>query len=303
MPALDPVVALAAFGGTARRSQLVGQVSRRSLNRAVRNGQVIRTGRVYAVPPSDEGLVAARQLFGVASHRSAATHHGFALPPGPDLQDVTIPPRARRAVVPDGVQLHWSPVPAADRDAAVTSQVLTVVHSLRDLPLRDALAIGDSALRSGVPRRDIWAAVAALRGPGSAIARTRSAQLDARAENAFESAGRAILIAAGITGFLPQVVVRGRGRFIGRVDLGNRELLIAIELDGAATHAGADAMVADCVRHTSLTAAGWRSLRFTWEQVMFRPGWVLEKTLDTIEVATRAGKATKRPLRTQKPAA
>lgn len=294
---LDPVVALGAFGGTARWSQLQRSVRRRQLARAVREGHVLKLGAVYALVGTDEGLVAARRLRGVASHRSAARQHGFALPPGPDHHDVLLPPRSHRSTVPEDVRLHFGAVPEADRAEGVTNRVLTVVHCLRDLPLRDALSVGDSALRAGVPHEDIAAAVASLRGPGSARARQRFALLDARSENAFESSCRALLIDGGIRGFRPQVTVTHRREFVGRVDLGDAVLRIAIECDGFATHGSRQAMVADCVRHTRLTAAGWRSLRFTWEQVMFRGPWILAQVAATIDwaAATRTRKATQRP--------
>lgn len=294
---LDPVVALSAFGGTARWSQLRRRVIRRRLARAVADGLVQKRGRVYVLAGSDEGLVVARQLFGVASHRSAARQHGFALPPGPEHHDVLLPPRAHRRTVPGDVRLHFGAVPDADRAEGVTSRVLTVVHCLRDLPLRDALSVGDSALRAGVPREDIGGSVASLRGPGSARARRRFALLDARSENAFESSCRALLIEGGIRGFRPQVTVTHRGDFVGHVDLGDPVLRIAIECDGFATHGSRQAMVADCIRHTRLTAAGWRSLRFTWEQVMFREQWVLAQVAATIDWAAATGtrKATQRP--------
>jgi len=45
------------------------------------------------------------------------------------------------------------------------------------------------------------------------------------------------------------------------------------------------------VRHTELTSAGWRTLRFTWEQVMFRPEWVLECVRDVIALVAVADRA------------
>ena len=162
----------------------------------------------------------------------------------------------------------------------------TVVDCLRDEPLRVALSVGDSALRLGLVLHDeLSCAVGGLRGPGSARARSRLSMLDARAANAFESCARAILLEAGIEGFEPQVSVRHQGQWIGRVDLANRALRIVIECDGFETHGGRDAFVKDLVRFTLLISAGWRALRFTWEQVMFRPGWVLDRIRDTITLA------------------
>ena len=64
--------------------------------------------------------------------------------------------------------------------AGHTSPLMTVVLCLRDLSTREALAVGDAALRSGRVRlEEILTRVAQLRGPGSGLAKRRAAQLDA----------------------------------------------------------------------------------------------------------------------------
>ncbi len=250
---VEVVDVLTALGGAAHWEQLKGTVSRRRLARAVAAGRVGRQSRLYVLPDAHSAVIAARSLHGVASHRSAARHHGFALPPGPDGEDVTLPPRAKRKDVPPDVRLHWHRLTEEDCMGDYTSPVITVLLCLRDLPLREALSVGDSALSSGTVSYDELARlVGALRGPGSAVARARLQMLDARAANAFESCLRATLIEAGITGFRPQVLMR----------------------------------------HTRLAAAGWRTLRFTWEQVMFHPDWVRDRVCETMTWAGRAGKTT-----------
>jgi very-short-patch-repair endonuclease len=296
---VEVVDALAAFGGAARRRQLSG-VPRRALQRAVADGSVVRQGKVYALPEAGHGVTAARLLHGTATHRSAARHHGFALPPGED-EDVTIPAGARRTAVPDGVRLRRGVLPSAVMALGVSDALLTVVQCLRDCSLRVALSVGDSALRSGkVTYAELEEATAGLRGPGSALARRRLRLLDAKAENAFESCCRAALLEAGITAFRPQVVIRDHDGFVGRVDLADTARRIVVECDGFVAHGSREAMVADCVRHTRLVAAGWRPLRFTWEQVMFRSWWVIDRVRDVIELAQRPRKTTKRPRQARK---
>jgi very-short-patch-repair endonuclease len=156
------------------------------------------------------------------------------------------------------------------------------------LSTREALAVGDSALRSGqVELLALRTRVASFRNRGAARARRRLDLLDARSANAFESCCRALLIEAGIQGFEPQVTIRHDGHRIGRVDLAHRQLRIVIECDGLEHHGTLDAMTRDCIRHTRLVAAGWRPLRFTWYQVMHRPDWVLEQIHNTISAAQR----------------
>jgi very-short-patch-repair endonuclease len=286
MGTVDVVDVLRALGGSARFRDLRGRVSRRRLARAVATGAVLERRGVYSVPGASDVRVAVRALGGCASHRTAAESWGLALPPGDQSVSVMIPPKAQRRRVPREVRLHYARLSEAELEHGVTSPLHTVVDCLRDLSLREALAVGDSALHHGLVDHDELAAeVAALRGPRSAIARERLAMLDARSANAFESSCRAILLEAGLTGFRPQVNITHNGRWIGRVDLADVAGRVVIECDGWATHGSRDGWTRDVTRHTLLVAAGWRPLRFTWEQVMFEPDRVLDLVLDALALA------------------
>lgn len=283
---------LRAFGGAARWRQLAGRVSRRGLERAVAAELVVHDHGTYSLPRTPYAVRTARRLRGVRSHRSAAEHWGFALPPRPDgateRLDVVIGPNAQRSNVPNDVSLHYIGLERDDVDDGVLSPVATVVFALRDLSLREALSIGDSALRSGrVTFAQLRLRVSRLRNRGTAKARQRLELLDGRAANAFESSCRALLLEAGITGFTAQVTIRDRGFWVARADLAHRRLRIVVECDGFETHGTLNAMTMDCIRHTNLVAAGWRPLRFTWRQVMYEPAWVRAKVRDTMAWAER----------------
>ena len=112
--------------------------------------------------------------------------------------------------------------------------------------------------------------------------------LDARSENAFESSARALLVEAGLMGFRPQQHIRQGDRWLGRVDLADHALRIVVECEGFAYHSDRAAFRKDLTRFTSLVAAGWRPLRFTWEQVMFDPEWVKARVLETVGAPTTA---------------
>jgi hypothetical protein len=278
---------LRAFGGTARWSQLKGKVSRRRLARAIADGEVLGDYGTYSLPPTDYATRLARRLRGARSHRSAAEHWGFALPPCGDddaqRHDIAVAPNAVRSNVPDDIKLRYLELAEDDVTDGILSPVATTAFCLRDLSLREALSVGDSALASGkVTVAQIEQRVARFRGPRRVLAMQRLTLLNANSANAFESSCCALLIGAGIDGFEPQVEIRHRGKWIGRVDFAHRLLRIVIECDGFDTHGTLDAMTKDCIRHTRLVAAGWRPLRFTWYQVMRRPDWVLEQVRDTI---------------------
>ncbi len=290
---------LRAHGGFMRWKEITSACTERQLRRAVASGHVVRVARGYAVADAERGVFPARQLGGVTSHRSAASHWGLALPPGPDVEHITVPHKARRPRMLN-VVLHYRDLQPDELVGGVTSPVQTVIDCLRDLPLRDALSVGDSALAASlVSRRQLDRRSAGMRGPGSRRARERVGWVDGRAANAFESSCRAILIDGRVTGFQPQLNIRHDGRFLGRVDLGNLELRIVIECESFAHHGERAALRRDCRRYTELESAGWLVLRVTWEQVMFEPEWVLARVRDG--VALRVNNRRRRSSTAQRP--
>jgi len=291
------VDALRSVGGCARAKALRAMVGRRAIDAAVKNGSITRDNGAYSVTPSDGPRVLATQLRGVRSHRTAAEHHGLALPPGDGRVSITIPRKAQRTGVDTNqVRLRYRDIPPEHLDGDVTTPLRTVLDCLRDEPLTVALSVGDSALDQGlVTWKELADAVRAMLGPRAGLARERAEMLDARAANAFESCARAILLDAGITGFEPQVTIRRRGVFVGRVDLAHRGLRIVIECDGFQTHGDRTSWTSDLLRHSELVAAGWRPLRVTWELVMFNPEWVVECVEDVIEDVLRTRFAAKAP--------
>ena len=52
---------------------------------------------------------------------------------------------------------------------------------------------------------------------------------------------------------------------------------LAIELDGRKFHSDAEALVADSEKARYLKSLGFRVLRFTWNDVIERPHWVLNQ--------------------------
>ncbi|HET6296152.1 MAG TPA: DUF559 domain-containing protein [Kribbella sp.] len=57
--------------------------------------------------------------------------------------------------------------------------------------------------------------------------------------------------------------------------LGHRAARLALEADGYLFHGGRADFAADCRRYDELVAAGWLVLRFTYEQVLSDPDWVI----------------------------
>lgn len=229
----------------------------------------------YALPTADKALTAARAMSGVTSHLSAAAYWGWAVKAPPAQPDVTVP--AKRRVPPkrrDGVTLHWRDLSPTDVDGRVTSPVRTVLDCARDLPFDEALAVADSALRSGgLSRDDLMAAagVAPSRGRQRCLRVARYA--DERAANPFESVLRAIALDVSGLDLVPQVeldldVLRCRP------DMVDRHRKVVVEAESWEFHGHRSALRKDCRRYTVLALHGWLVLRFSWEDVMFQPRFV-----------------------------
>jgi very-short-patch-repair endonuclease len=184
-------------------------------------------------------------------------------------------PRKRRPRPGPPAVLHWSAIDPDDLAGRISSIVRTVVDCARILPFGEALAVADAALSNGrLCRAELVEATKAMRGPGRPNAVEVAAAATGASDSFLESMLRAILMAAGVDGFEPQLLVT-RGRFRVRVDLGHRFCRIALEADGYAFHGSSKEFSADCPRYDELAAAGWLVLRFTYQQVVHAPDWVV----------------------------
>ena len=134
--------------------------------------------------------------------------------------------------------------------------------------------MADSALRAGDIEKDqLLTAVSRLRGRGAPEARRVAHEADGRAANPFESVLRAIVLEFDQLQCVPQKPVATSG-LTYHPDLVDERRRIVVEAESWGWHADQQTHSRDCVRFTLLTAAGWRVLRFTWEQVMHSPAFV-----------------------------
>lgn len=290
---MEVVDALTWRGGVADASLLEHLTSRRRLRTAVESGKVVRLTRGrYALPDADEARRAAARLSGVASHRSAALLHGWELKSRPALPSVTVP-RGRK-VEPwrrTGVHLRWRHLEDDDVWMGQTRAGRTVVDCAKDLPFDEALTVADSALRHSNVTSDLLQRLAdevPTNGRTHALRVARHAT--GLAANPFESVLRAIALDVPGLDLHPQVVIDEDG-WVGRPDLVDVERRIVVEADSFEFHGRRSALRRDCVRYNALTLRGWLVLRFSWEHVMFQPGYVAE-CLRTATVLRPLGRAT-----------
>jgi very-short-patch-repair endonuclease len=287
------------YGGSARWQDILRYSTGHSVRRAVAAGSLRRVSQgVYALPQTLPAYSAAEAMKGLVSHRSAAAHWLMDGLVPDESAHVTVPSRARPRFM-RRIQVHFIDVPAEEQRDGVTSPCRTVLDCALTLPFAQALAIADSALRRGLVTGDDLVRAASTRlGPGRRRIMRVATAADGRADNPFESALRAIIIEAGITGFEPQLGVPEMG---ARADLGNPHLRTLIEADSFAFHGTRDALTRDCRRYDEFVRHGWRVLRFSWEQVMFEPEWVASVIRDTCAVAGREKSRSKSRKRARAP--
>jgi len=281
-------VALQKCGGAARWKTLRGLGVPAHVLRSA-PALVIARG-AFALPAAPPAVTTAVRLGGVASHGSAALLHGFgSWRPDPTLH-VTVAAGSRPPE--PGVRLHRTRLCPCDVDPfrPLTTPLRTVLDCGRVLPLPEALVVLDAALHAGLVRRGpLQAAAEAARGHGAAALRRAVRFADELADSALESVLRLILT-------LLDCDVRSQVRIPGLtapVDFLLDGWLV-VEADGFEFHSDRKAYRNDRGRLNALAARGYVLLRFTWEDVRFRPGWVLEQVARTLSLGPRVTTAGQR---------
>ncbi len=276
MPAMDAHEVIRRLGGTAPYDVVVTHATQASLRRAVREGRVLRLSRgVYGLPELPVPAAAAAAVRGVVSHVSAARIHGLRVPTAPSSVHVTVRPGARPPVLPQ-VTVHWSRLAPSDVTDGVTTVLRTVLDCALTLPFGEAVAVADSALAEQMLVKSDLIVAAYAQPPRRRGRCVRVAEAaDGGADTMFESFTRALLVDAGVGGFVTQLPVLLPG-FTVHVDLGDPYRRVAVEAEGFEYHSDKVAFARDCERYTELAAADWLVCRFTWAQVRFRPEWVVD---------------------------
>lgn len=274
--------------GVVSRGQLLDTgVSEKAMKLRVRSGHLLRLHRgVYAVGHARlrrEGTWLAAVLAypgAVLSHRDAAALHGLR-PGNHRLVDVT--GRNARASQP-GIRFHrTATLDAEDVTTVHGIPVTTVARTLVDLAgtvPRDHLAraVKEAERRNVFDLRAVDATLARTkgrRGPGHRALREAIAEYVAlglsASDSALEDAFLRLTRRVGLSLPATNVLVEGF-----RVDAVWRTHRIAVELDGWQHHHDRGAFERDRERDATLTAAGWRVVRFTYRQVVDRPDSVTQ---------------------------
>jgi very-short-patch-repair endonuclease len=203
----------------------------------------------------------------------------FPPPPDPELIHVAVPhPRRRQGrLVPHGFKL--------DRDSAWNCGGMPVQDDHQ--ALADCLALWDKAQADAMFARIVVtraahpglfaAAVQARRGrTGQSRVRRYSEMLAHGQASELEALLHSALIRAGITeGWCANQAIRAGGQYIGTFDILFPAAKLVIEADGRAYHSAGAAFQADRDRGNQLMAAGYRLLRFTWQDLIQREAEVI----------------------------
>jgi very-short-patch-repair endonuclease len=173
--------------------------------------------------------------------------------------------------------------------------VTTLERTLFDLAGAINEKRADRAIENVLARRrttverlwDVWADLAAPHRPGMRVMRKlllkRGPGYVAR-ESELEIRFSELLDTHGIEQPDWQVQL-GDDDFIGRVDCLFRRPRLIVELDGRIGHVGVLDEARDAERDKRLRALGFRVRRFTWEDVVLRPGWVVSELRKELRLA------------------
>ncbi len=206
--------------------------------------------------------------------------------------EVTAPPDI---VVPRRADLHFRRSTIADDDVTsycglpLTTPVRTCFDLARFLPLADAVAAGDVALRRHLLRLEELREYIARRPRWRGIGQARRVVdlLEPNAESQMESRLRLLLVLSGLPRPEAQVsIYNENGAFVARLDLFYRTASLGIEYDGA-THR--DSLAADAHRLNRLLRAGISVLRYTASDVYKRPGEVVQEVRAELQARKHAG--------------
>jgi very-short-patch-repair endonuclease len=184
----------------------------------------------------------------------------------------------------DGIVIH--------RDELPNEEICTVRGIPATTPARTAFDLGRrKALTSALIRVDALANRTNVKPPdvellvqrhpgvrGLVQLRQVLRLMDAGAESPQETRTRLLLVRSGLPKPETQICVMNRFDYpVARVDMGYRELKVAVEFDGAQHWTDPLQRTADIDRYAELGALGWRIVRVSSDLLRYRPEVVIAR--------------------------
>lgn len=201
-----------------------------------------------------------------------------------------------------GVVIHHRALDRKDRTVFNGIPVTTPSRTLLDLAavadlslveaaLQDALRKGMTTMyrlrllldRSGGKGKPGVRALRRLVGDSLVPRRVTETQLEARLLTLISDAGLPLPLA--------QYVVRQGRHVLARLDFAYPAEKLGIEADGFRFHSGPEDFQRDRERSNVLTLMGWRILRVTWDDLVNRPGKVIEQIRTSLALPPRESRS------------
>ena len=275
-PAMEDHQRLAAdvvrLGGTARYGDLMrAGHSRSRIQAAVRAGavQLVRRG-LAGVPDGEPEIRTALKVNGLITCISAAKELRLWTIKDPECLHLW----SDHGGLPKSVATHRSALVGDRLPGGYVPVIDAVLHTLRCRPPLEALVLAESAVRRGaVGQAEL---VRHLPGPRNGARRAVVQRIGKDADSPLEVIARELFRAAGLR-VETQVEIRG----LGRVDLLIEGRLI-VELDGMDFHWTRDAFRKDRRRNNEGVLSGLPTLRYVYEDVVFRPQAVLAQVMSVL---------------------
>lgn len=226
----------------------------------------------------------------MAGGRTAAVLWGFDLFVEPRQIEVVVPESRERRALEGVVLRRVRGAVAVDRrvlglDAVrLMAPALVVADCAYSRPLREAVVVADSALRSGLVSLEQLQRLATRHRnhPRGRRLRRVLALLDPASESVLESLCRLVLVEHGLVPESQVTITGASGRTIGRVDFLFRDQRLVVECDGRRWHDPEDSRARDRVRDNELERAAYRLVRVTWADVVHRPEHVVQLVRDCL---------------------
>ncbi len=213
---------------------------------------------------------------------------------------------------------HKTPPKLVVHNDALTSDEVTRVDGIAvTSPARTAFDIGRRtrsrlagvqrldalANTTGIGAADVEAVIAAHPGARDLNRLRRVLPLvDSGAESHQESRTRLALIDAGLPWPQTQIEVRDEyGGFVGRVDMGYRELKVGIEYDGPQHWTDPKQRQRDIDRQVALAEQGWVIIRVSAELLRYRKATLIGRVEDAMYAAGWPGRCPRWNLATAPP--
>lgn len=185
----------------------------------------------------------------------------------------------RRWVHPGDVTMHRG-VAVVSKPLAVLRAAVTLERGRRGHGVR---LIDRSKQTKQVSAHELRVAFQRNRGTwGTTAMRELLERTGDRAHSYLERLGAKLLTEAGITGFVVNLAIRlpsGRGM---EIDIGFKERMLAIEMDGFRYHSSPESHATDLERQNTLVAAGWTVLRYGSDVLNDEPERFIREVLDAL---------------------